>query len=265
MAGPALWVVTRDSSSVFLFGHAPWGTSTDAEWFVDPQRKAFEGSTSFWCEVPDPGSADGSLITSYGLAQTSLSEVLDDAAKARLGEAAALVTVDPESLEGLRPWLAAQALDHALRAQIPGDELLDVESVLTTAARDAGKSVHGEFPSAEAAILAFASYGLAEMDYLAWTVDRVIGGVAEMERLADAWTAGDLTEFTKDVTHLERRWPRLFDVLLRQRNRDWLPRIDQMLDDSGDTFVLMGMSHLAGTDNVLQLLTDTELEPRRLS
>jgi len=235
-------------------------------WFVDPQRTAFEQSTSFWHEVPhDPGLEDGSLIATYGLAEQPLSEVLDDTARARLLDAAALVAVDPASLEGLRPWLAAQALDHALRAQIPGDDLLDLESDLTAVARNAGKAVHGEFPSAEAAIVAFTNYGPAEVDYLAWTVDRVTKGVGEMERLADAWMAGDLTAFAEDVNHLERHWPRLFDVLLRQRNRDWLPRIDQMLNDPSDTFVLVGMSHLAGSENVLELLMDAGLEPRRLS
>ena len=59
----------------------------------------------------------------------------------------------------------------------------------------------------------------------------------------------------EDVAHLEHHWPRLFEVLLRRRSRDWLPRIDQMLDEPGDAFVLVGMSHLTGNDSALQLLT----------
>lgn len=251
---------------MYFFGQGPWGVKASEAWFIDPQRTAFEESRAFWHEVPDdPQLTDGSLLIQYGLSAELLSVVLDQDTGEQLNHAASLVAVDPATLEGLRPWLAAQALDHALRAQVPSDELLDVESVLTEVARSANKAVHAEFASAEAVISSLANYGAAEVDYLLWTVDRVTNGVAEMTRQANAWMAGDLSVFAEDVANLQVRWPRLFEVLLRERNRRWLPRIDAMLAEPGSVFVLVGMSHLVGNDSVLHLLASQGLEAQRLN
>src|SRR5262245_6409610 len=101
MSGPALWVVERSASKVFLFGETV-GVRRDDVWFVDPIRAAFDESHEFWCEVADAEEiARSSLVTEYGLSSRSLSSRLNDRDLRSLQEAALAVDVDPTTLEGL--------------------------------------------------------------------------------------------------------------------------------------------------------------------
>ena len=46
------------------------------------------------------------------------------------------------------------------------------------------------------------------------------------------------------------------DVLLVQRNRNWLPAIERMLADNQENLIVVGAGHLAGEDDLLDLLVD---------
>ncbi len=47
-----------------------------------------------------------------------------------------------------------------------------------------------------------------------------------------------------------------YQVLLINRNKAWIPKIDQFAKDSTKTMVVIGAMHLAGNDSVLQLLKE---------
>lgn len=47
-----------------------------------------------------------------------------------------------------------------------------------------------------------------------------------------------------------------YQVLLINRNKAWIPKIDQFTKDSTKTMVVIGAMHLAGNDSVLQLLKE---------
>tara|TARA_B100002003_G_scaffold46025_1_gene41387 strand:+ start:574 stop:735 length:162 start_codon:yes stop_codon:yes gene_type:complete len=44
--------------------------------------------------------------------------------------------------------------------------------------------------------------------------------------------------------------------LLIQRNKNWLPAIEEMLTTAQTEFVLVGTMHLSGKDSVLDMLRD---------
>jgi len=234
-------------------------------WFEGAPLDAFEGSDSFWCEIPDdPRLTDGDLLARFGLSTTGLSASLDDAARAHVEAAADVVGLDVADLEGCRPWLAAQILDSVLRAGA-GDDLVDAEGVLTERARESGKRISFELADAEAVLSFFAGVGSAEVEFLCWTAERVAAGRGhELSRLAAPWLRGDLGPFEDEVRSMEANGPRFYDRMLRARNGPWLPRIDEALAAPGDTFVLMGMAHLVGDDGVLALLDAAGRPVRRL-
>lgn len=47
-----------------------------------------------------------------------------------------------------------------------------------------------------------------------------------------------------------------YQVLLINRNKAWIPKIDQFAKDSTKTMVVIGAMHLAGNDSILQLLKE---------
>lgn len=240
---------------MFLFGQAPLGVAVPDPWFADAALDAFVGSQQFWCEVADdPRLTDPELLAQFGLSATALSATVDSETRTRLAVATELVGIDVASLDGCRPWLAAQILDNALRSIVVDVDLVDAEGELTRRSRAAGKEVRFEFADAEAVLSYFACLGRAEVEYLDWTADRVAKGTSELLRQAHAWLAGDIRVFEDEVQTMSQERPALYERLLRLRNHEWLPRIHAMASIAGDAFVLMGMSHLVGDEGVLAIL-----------
>lgn len=88
--------------------------------------------------------------------------------------------------------------------------------------------------------------------------------ILEMERLPQdmntiraAWRDGDTERLA--AAGLERwadQFPDLYDRILVDRNRDWIPEIERLLDTGDIELVLFGALHLVGDDGVLALLED---------
>jgi uncharacterized protein YbaP (TraB family) len=259
-----LWQVERESSKVFLFGETV-GVRRDDVWLSEPILRALDSCREFWCEVADAAEIAASpFLGKYGLAAEPLSRRLDQDQLRALHATARVVDVDPTTLEGLRPWLAGQLLESAHRARADVDPTADVHDALLSLARDAGKVVRTELPDAEATLAFFANLGdAAEIEYLMWTLDRVAQQGTELREQVAAWLVGDGAVTEAQVIEMQRKYPGLYGRLLVERNRAWVPRIEQMLREAGSAFILVGDSHMPGVDGILTLLARSGLQPHR--
>ena len=50
------------------------------------------------------------------------------------------------------------------------------------------------------------------------------------------------------------KFPDLYRVLTTDRNRKWLPTIDELLRDKQDYLVVVGALHLVGTNGIVEML-----------
>ncbi len=73
-------------------------------------------------------------------------------------------------------------------------------------------------------------------------------------RMADAWKSGDAPEIERLVLKDLKTEPQMYDRLLVQRNRTWLPKIEALFSRPKATFVVVGAAHLVGTEGLLQML-----------
>ncbi|MDB4836929.1 TraB/GumN family protein [Marinomonas sp.] len=88
-------------------------------------------------------------------------------------------------------------------------------------------------------------YGLAELNKMPQAMDDI----------RSSWRSGDMDALAEvGLTELLVDYPNIYKTLLADRNHDWLPQIETMLDDDLVEFVLVGAMHLAGPDSVLMLL-----------
>jgi len=79
---------------------------------------------------------------------------------------------------------------------------------------------------------------------------------SELTKIIAAWRSGDTDTMAKlAMAFTDTPEGKLFyDALLVQRNKNWLPQLEQMLTTPEVELVLVGALHLAGEANVLQLL-----------
>ncbi|MBC6419176.1 MAG: TraB/GumN family protein [Prochloron sp. SP5CPC1] len=72
--------------------------------------------------------------------------------------------------------------------------------------------------------------------------------------LITAWFNGDLAEFTALFLASFADYPDLKEKFLTQRNRNWLPIIEFLLQQKKDYLVVVGAGHLLGEEGLIQLL-----------
>lgn len=72
--------------------------------------------------------------------------------------------------------------------------------------------------------------------------------------ILSAWKQGDTTRLASILTMSFKDYPALYEHLIAQRNREWLPTIEGFLQTGGSTLVVVGAGHLVGPQNLVALL-----------
>ena len=82
-------------------------------------------------------------------------------------------------------------------------------------------------------------------------LDTYVGSVKEMAR---AWAAADVDALERELLASFDQSRELYDRLLVERNRNWLPHVDTCLQQDAGCFIVVGAAHLVGPDGLPTLL-----------
>ena len=76
----------------------------------------------------------------------------------------------------------------------------------------------------------------------------------ETEQLVQAWSGGEVKVLEELMQESFEDYPDLYQRLVVERNKNWVLRIEPLLDRPGTTLVVVGALHLVGADSVVELL-----------
>lgn len=257
-ADPALWVVRHDGATVYLFGTVHLMPS-DANWSTPALDKALAASQRLSIELIDDDSANmQAQVLKYGLNPSKpLSQLLSMRDRDRLKRAAdtARIPGGIDTLQIMRPWLAAVTLSVAPLVQAGLDPKLGVDKTLRKRMEEAGKPVDG-LESAEQQLRMLADLPESlQLDFLRQSMDDIDQGPKKLRELIDAWRRGDVDTIARvedeDIRQLS---PELYDAMIVRRNRAWAQTLAERLKQPGTSFVAVGAGHLAGPDSLQKQL-----------
>jgi hypothetical protein len=89
---------------------------------------------------------------------------------------------------------------------------------------------------------------------LAETLNDIDTEMANLTTLVKAWKAGDAAAVEQIVLKDVRQDPLIYQRLLVDRNRNWMPRIEALFTRPKPAFVVVGAAHLVGPDGLVALL-----------
>lgn len=78
----------------------------------------------------------------------------------------------------------------------------------------------------------------------------------DLTDLITAWKTGDSTKLDKMLNDAMQDSPAIYKRLVTDRNRNWLPKIEEMTSGDNAAIVIVGAAHLVGKEGVVQLLKD---------
>ncbi|MGH8210953.1 MAG: TraB/GumN family protein, partial [Steroidobacteraceae bacterium] len=77
---------------------------------------------------------------------------------------------------------------------------------------------------------------------------------SDTQAVITAWRAGDATQLAALLSDEYKSFPALYRVLVSDRNKRWVPQIEQLLKKKDNYFVVVGALHLVGDSGLLELI-----------
>jgi uncharacterized protein YbaP (TraB family) len=252
------WKATKGSGVVYLIGSIH--VLTPDFYPLNPALEAaFKDSDLLVEEVDMAEMLDPTAqlrILSRGMlpADQSLDKLLSPATLALVRKVTGDLGAAGQPLMRFKPWMLAIAL-QGLELQKAGyDPELGLDKHFYDQAKSAGKSVQG-LETADYQISVFDSMTMAEQDrMLAQTLKELETELASVGKLAAAWKGGDVPTVEGIVQAELKAEPQMYQRLLVDRNKAWLPKIEALFNRSGRALVVVGAAHLVGADGLVAML-----------
>jgi hypothetical protein len=173
---------------------------------------------------------------------------------AKLRVTARKLGLDLDLIGRMQPWYVATMISslNLLKAGYSPNDGVDYQ-IAERAHRD-GKPIVG-LESAAEQLGYLASMSLQDQRrFLAESLEET-DNPEGLREITDAWRRGDLAALERELKEGMEDSPDLFGKVVTQRNRNWLPRIEQMLADPGkDYLVVTGALHMIGSEGLVELL-----------
>jgi uncharacterized protein len=207
-----------------------------------------------YAEMMDPTVQLSSLARGQLPQGQTLDKVLSPTTYALVKKALGDLGPAGDLLMGFKPWMLAVAIQGMELMKIGFDPELGLDKHFYDLAMAAGKKVQG-LETAAYQISRFDDMTMEQQDrMLAETIKEMDTEVASVNRLGDAWKAGDISSVEKVVLSDLRSDPLMYQRLLVERNRNWMPKIEALFSRRTHSLVVVGAAHLVGPDGVLAQL-----------
>jgi uncharacterized protein YbaP (TraB family) len=153
-----------------------------------------------------------------------------------------------------RPWFVAVALLAIELPKLGVDPTYGVDNHYHKRAREGGKTIL-PLATVEEHLGVFTSMTKDEEQVLLESTLKDLKNLREQyNELVTAWLKGDALTLDRYLNQMSVEQPRLYQRLVSDRNKQWIPPIEKLVRGDKPAVVIVGAAHLVGKDSVVELL-----------
>jgi uncharacterized protein len=264
-ADPAIWAVKDKDTTIYLFGTVHL-LKPNMVWFDEAVKTAFDASDEMVIELVEPPEAEMAAL--FGKIAVDpkgkkLRSKLNAGDRAKYDAALKKLGIPTEAFDPLEPWAAAVTMQVVTLQKDGFDPASGAESVLTAAAKKAGKPISG-LETAEFQLGIFDA--LPEEKQIRYLIDASADldkGKEQMDMLMSSWAGGKPDELA-ELMNEGFDDPILYKKLLTDRNANWANWIKARMAKPGTVFMAVGAGHLSGPTSVPALIKKKGLTAKRI-
>jgi uncharacterized protein len=252
-----IWKVTAPRGAVYLVGsvhlltkdYYPLSPALDAA-FNDSDLLVEEADLR---ELEAPASQFKLLSRGLLPGDQSLEAVLSPSTYALVTKRISALGMPIEPLKRFKPWMLALTLVELEWQKAGFDAALGLDRHFFDRAQAEGKRTQG-LETIDYQLSLFDRMTMQEQDrLLAASLKDLDKERDSVRTLTDAWKAGDVAAVEQIVLDDVKDDPLMYERLLVNRNRTWLPTLDGLFTRNGRAFVVVGAAHLVGPDGLLAM------------
>lgn len=252
------WKVTGRDGTIYLLGSVHLLTR---EFYPlpGPLESAYKDADLLVEEVDmadmtGPGSQMAMLQKGMQPSSTPIEKILSPATLALLQKKATELSLPFDALKQFKPWMIALTIE-AMQWQKAGfDPQYGLDMHFYEQAKKDNKPVQG-LETVEYQIARFDEMSTELQDHLLAETLRELDTQREsMSKLIASWRSGDAAAVERIVLKDLQQEMQLYQRLLVERNKNWMPKIEALLNRKGRALVVVGAAHLVGPDGLLTML-----------
>jgi uncharacterized protein YbaP (TraB family) len=252
------WKATGRGTSIYLIGSVH--LLTKDFYPLNPALDAAYADSDLLVEEVDLGEmlepeAQLRILTRGMLpAGRTLEQVLSPDTFALLKTRLAELKMPIEPLQQFKPWSLALMLMSLTWTQAGFDADLGLDKHFYDRARADDRLIQG-LETPEFQISRFDELTPPQQDkMLAQTLEELGTADDTVSVLAAAWKRGDVATVERVALEDLRADAEMYQRLLVDRNRAWIPKIEALFNRPGRALVVVGAAHLVGPDGLLRML-----------
>jgi uncharacterized protein len=252
------WKATGKGGTIYLMGSIH--VMSESFYPLDPALEAaFKDSDLLLEEVDlaemlDPMAQMNILTRGMLPSNQSLDKVLSPATLALVQKATGDLGTAGGPLMRFKPWMLAITLQGMELMKAGFDPALGLDQHFYDQAKESGKAVQG-LETVEFQISRFDTMTMEQQDrMLAETLKELATETATVGKLGEAWKAGDVPAIERIALADLKSDPLMYQRLLVERNKNWLPKIEALFARKGRALVVVGAAHLVGPDGLIAML-----------
>lgn len=205
-------------------------------------------------EMNDPAQMMNALSKAMLTDGRTLDQIVAPSTFAEVAKRAEKAGLPMMALQRMKPWLVAITLMGPTLQAAGFKAELGVDKHFFDRAKEAGLKRQA---------LETLSYQLDRFDQLSPRLqeDMLISSMKELDtqvgnvrELALQWAAGDVKALEASLLVSFEGSRELYDRLLVERNRNWVPHVETCLQQNAGCFIVVGAAHLVGPDGLPTLL-----------
>ena len=263
-----LWELEGGTGRIILMGSVHFLRASDYP-LPDAMESAYAAADTLVMEIDmddiDPLTAQ-TVLLEMGSSRTgeTLQDALGDDYK-QASELADQLGIPLAMFDPFEPWFAALTISQLRMVQMGFDPAWGIEQRMTEKAARDGKRIAGLETLEDQ--LAFMDELDAESQklFLLQSLEDAAEVETETKAIVKAWRSGDTATLEEVLLDGLQEAPKLYDALLRQRNRNWVPKVVELSRQPGTHLIVVGAMHLTGRDSLQSMLQKQGLTAKQLT
>ena len=253
-----LWSVKTNKNTLYLLGSLHV-LKADSYQFSREIEKAYNESEKIVFETDvgemyNPVTLQKMMTLGLDLSGKTLSQQISDETYGLFKEKVTALGLSVDQFERFKPWFCALTIVGMELRRLGFDPEHGIDKYFFNRAKQDGK----EFIFLETAdyqLGLFANLDALEQEsFLRQTLKdiEIIGTMTQ--EIVRAWKIGDVDKLG-DLLHMSfKEQPEMYNRFLIQRNRAWLKKIVNLMNQEKNVLVIVGAAHLAGQESLIELL-----------
>jgi uncharacterized protein YbaP (TraB family) len=158
-----------------------------------------------------------------------------------------------DQVNAFKPWFVSILMSQLVMQKANFKADLGVDMQLNARAKSASKSVIGLEP-VDFQLGLFDSISPADQEKMLMQGDGPDSTMHQLMIIKDAWVEGNAARLDSLLNSRASQSSSLFAKLVTDRNKSWIPKIEELARGKDDALVVVGAAHLVGKEGVLELL-----------